>query len=101
MRIPLGSSNSLWGPKLNRRALGTLIVVLLALAVPALALAALKDKSSAPKESGSSSATSCLGLEITLRGTAGDDRLRGTPDTDAIAGLGGDDRIIGGGGTCS
>jgi len=94
----LGSSNSLWGPKLNRRALGTLVVVLLALAVPALALAALKDKSSAPKESGSSSATSCLGLEITIRGTSGDDRLRGTPDTDAIAGLGGDDRIIGGGG---
>jgi hypothetical protein len=71
-----------------------LVALLLALAVPALAFAALKDTGSHPL----STSTSCLGLEITIAGTAGEDRLRGTRGDDVIAGFGGDDRIIGGGG---
>jgi VCBS repeat-containing protein len=67
-------------------------VVLLALAVPALALAAFKESK------GSDGGPSCLGLEVTVPGTGGEDRLRGTPEDDVIAGLGGDDRVIGGGG---
>jgi VCBS repeat-containing protein len=74
------------------------VVLALALAVPALALAAFKDRGPSAERTSSSSATHCLGLEITISGTAGDDRLRGTPSADVIAGQGGDDRVIGGGG---
>ncbi|MDQ3726037.1 MAG: Ig-like domain-containing protein, partial [Actinomycetota bacterium] len=65
----------------------------MALAVPALAVAALKNTDPKP-----ASGLSCLGLEVTITGTPGDDRLRGTPASDVIAGLAGDDRIVGGGG---
>ncbi|HEU5063852.1 MAG TPA: cadherin-like domain-containing protein, partial [Solirubrobacterales bacterium] len=39
-----------------------------------------------------------MGLEVTILGTSGSDRLRGTPGNNVIAGFGGNDRIIGGGG---
>jgi VCBS repeat-containing protein len=77
----------------KHHALGALAALLLALAVPALAIAALNDSNSH-----TSSARTCLGLEVTISGTPGNDRLRGTPGDDVIAGLGGNDRIIGGGG---
>ena len=77
----------------SRRALAASAVLLVALAVPAIVLAAAEGGGPKPI-----SAPSCLGLEITVFGTAGDDRLRGTPDADVIGGFAGDDRIIGGGG---
>ena len=40
----------------------------------------------------------CLGRQVTLRGTSGPDRLDGSKGPDVIAGLGGDDEIDGRGG---
>ena len=42
--------------------------------------------------------SSCGGVEATIEGTAGNDRLRGTPHDDVIAGLGGNDLLEGVGG---
>ncbi|MGN6258724.1 MAG: Ig-like domain-containing protein [Solirubrobacterales bacterium] len=66
-------------------------MALLALAVPALAFGAFNSSSS-------SSGPTCLGLEVTIAGTSGNDLLRGTPGDNVIDGFGGNDRIIGGGG---
>jgi VCBS repeat-containing protein len=63
------------------------------LAIPALAFAAFQAHSSK-----ASSDPTCLGLEVTIGGTSGDDVLRGNPGNNVIAGFGGDDRVIGGGG---
>lgn len=38
-------------------------------------------------------ASTCLGKQVTIRGSAGADRIQGTAGPDVIAGLGGDDRI--------
>ncbi|MGN6275978.1 MAG: Ig-like domain-containing protein, partial [Solirubrobacterales bacterium] len=77
--------------------------LLLALSVPALAFGAFSGNSSNANSSAGASANSgsgatCLGLEVTIGGTAGDDVLRGTRGNDVIDGFGGNDRIIGGGG---
>jgi VCBS repeat-containing protein len=73
-----------------------LLALLLALSVPALAFGAFSGSSSS--SSSSDSGATCLGLEVTLGGTSGDDLLRGTPGNNVIDGFGGNDRIIGGGG---
>ncbi|HEX5526571.1 MAG TPA: Ig-like domain-containing protein [Solirubrobacterales bacterium] len=93
----MSTSNLFRGSSRNQRIFGGLIAMLLALAVPALAFAAFKDSTSTPN-SGPISGGTCLGLEVTLPGTAGDDLLRGTPGNNVIDGFGGNDRIIGGGG---
>jgi VCBS repeat-containing protein len=89
----LGTAKFFRGSSRNQRAFGGLIALLLALAVPALAFAAFRDSGSS-----TSSAPTCMGLEATVVGTPGSDRLRGTPGDNVIVGLGGNDRIIGGGG---
>lgn len=40
----------------------------------------------------------CRGLDVTIRGTLGDDRIEGTPQRDVISSSTGDDRILGGNG---
>ncbi|MGN6253637.1 MAG: Ig-like domain-containing protein, partial [Solirubrobacterales bacterium] len=81
------------GSNRNPRLLGALVALLATLAVPAFALGAFQNSNSS-----TSPGPACLGLEATIVGTPGADRLRGTPGNDVIDGLGGNDRIIGGGG---
>ena len=49
-------------------------------------------------ESGSPDSAQCFGMEATIIGTFGPDRLTGTPRRDVIVGLGGNDVIMGKGG---
>jgi VCBS repeat-containing protein len=92
----LSTSGFFRGWRRNPHALGALVVLLLALAVPALAIGAFRDSKDSNPDT--SSGQTCLGLEVTILGTSGNDRLRGTPGNNVIAGRGGNDRIIGGGG---
>jgi VCBS repeat-containing protein len=79
----------------SRRIAVSFLFALVVLLIPAaLALAGSGSKSDRTAEAG----IECFGLEATVIGTPGNDRLRGTRGDNVVTGLGGDDRIIGGGG---
>lgn len=63
------------------------------LTLPLLAFALLASLAS--PVSADEPAAQCMGLPVTIHGTAGDDLLEGTPGVDVIRGFGGDDVIHG------
>lgn len=57
-----------------------------------------KDDTEPPPPPPPGSKLECDGQKVTIRGTAGDDRIRGTKGNDVIAARDGDDRVVGRGG---